>query len=101
MANRVHIGLAASVPDDQGLVVTCGGEEVAIFCIDGSYYGCSARCPHAGGPLNQGFLDGTTVSCPWHGWAFELDCVGKAPRDGVERYRVVREGDDLFVELPD
>lgn len=101
MSKRVLAGKAADMPADQGLVVRCGGEDIAIFEIDGQYYGCSARCPHAGGPLNQGFLDGTTVSCPWHGWAFELNCPGNPPRDGVERYRVLREGDELYVELPD
>ena len=101
MPKRVYAAPVSAVPEDEGLLVSCGGEDIAIFSIDGQHFGCSARCPHAGGPLHQGFLDGTSVSCPWHGWAFELNCLGNAPRDGVERYRVVREGDDLFVELPE
>lgn len=99
MSKRVRVAAASDVPADEGLLVTCEGEAVAVFHVDGAYYGCSARCPHAGGPLHQGFLDGTTVSCPWHGWSFELNCLGNAPRDGVERYRVVRDGDDLYIEL--
>ncbi len=101
MPKRVRAASVAEVPVDEGLVVTCGGEEIAIFNVDGAFFGCSARCPHAGGPLAEGFLDGTTVTCPWHGWSFELNCHGNAPRDGVIRYRVVAEGNDLFVELPD
>ena len=101
MPQRVRVAAAADIPDDSGLAVKCGKEEIAVFRIEGAYYACSARCPHAGGPLADGFLDGTSVSCPWHGWAFELNCVGAAPRDGVERYKVIAEGEDLFVEFSD
>ena len=100
MAQRVRVGSAADMPEDSGLVVKAGGEEIAIFKVEDAYFGCSARCPHAGAPLADGFLDGTVVTCPWHGWSFELNCVGAAPRDGVERYKVVAEGNDLYVELP-
>ena len=98
MAERVRVANITEIPADRGHTVRFDGEDVAIFCIEGVYFACSARCPHAGGPLAEGFLDGTSVVCPWHGWSFELNCVGNAPRDGVERYRVSREGDDLYLE---
>lgn len=98
MPERVRVGAVADIPVDRGLVVRFDGEEVAIFNIEGKLFACSARCPHAGGPLADGFLDGTAVVCPWHGWSFELDCVGNAPRDGVERYRVSRDGEELYLE---
>jgi len=98
MAERVRVASVAEIPVDRGHTVHFDGEDVAIFSIEGAYFACSARCPHAGGPLAEGFLDGTSVVCPWHGWSFELNCVDNAPRDGVERYRVSREGDDLYLE---
>lgn len=98
MTQRSRVASVSDIPADRGHVVRFDGEEVAIFCIDGHYFACSARCPHAGGPLADGFIDGTSVVCPWHGWSFELNCVGNAPRDGVERYRVSREGDDIYIE---
>jgi nitrite reductase/ring-hydroxylating ferredoxin subunit len=101
MPKRVRAAAISDIQEDEGFVFEAPGEEIAIFKIEGRFFACSARCPHAGGPLNQGFLDGTSVSCPWHGWSFELDCKGNPPRDGVERYAVVVEGDDLYLELPD
>lgn len=101
MPTLIRIATTGEVPADQGLTVKIDREEIAVFRMDGGYYACSARCPHAGGPLGEGFIDGTSVTCPWHGWSFELNCVGEPPRDGVERYKIIREGDELFVEIPD
>lgn len=101
MPQRVRAAAIGAIPDDQGLAVKCEGHEIAIFKMEGGYFACSARCPHAGGPLSEGFIDGTSVTCPWHGWSFELNCPGNAPRDGVDRYPVTLEGGFLYVELPD
>lgn len=101
MPTRIRIANVSEVPANQGLTVKLDREEIAVFRIDGEYYACSSRCPHAGGPLGDGFIDGTTVTCPWHGWSFELNCHDNPPRDGVERYKIICEGEELFVELPD
>jgi len=101
MPQRVLIGPAEALKPGESQVLKCSGEEVAVFNVDGAYFACSNRCPHAGGPLSEGFIDGTTVTCPWHGWAFELNCAENAPRDGVERYRVTADGSDLYLEMPD
>ena len=45
---------------------------VAIAHVDGAFHVISNTCPHAGGPLGDGDLDGTVVTCPWHGWAFDV-----------------------------
>lgn len=97
---RASVGKASDLPPGQATAVECGGEMVAVFNIDGRYFACSDACPHAGGPLHQGFVEGTTVVCPWHGWDFELDCGGVDPRDGVIRYEVVEEAGELFIEKP-
>ena len=70
------------------VMVRHAGECVAVFNIDGEYFACSDACPHAGGSLHQGFVRGTKVSCPWHGWVFDLAAGPDAPRDGVLRYAV-------------
>jgi nitrite reductase/ring-hydroxylating ferredoxin subunit len=81
-------GRETDLAPGQAVVVRHAGECVAVFNVDGTFYACSDACPHAGGPLHQGFVRGTTVSCPWHGWAFSLAAVPDAPRDGVLRYPV-------------
>ena len=45
---------------------------LAIARIDGVVYAMDGICPHQGGPLGQGSLCGHTVTCPWHGWQFDM-----------------------------
>jgi nitrite reductase (NADH) small subunit len=45
---------------------------IAIFKVEGKIYAMNGICPHHGGPLAQGKLRGCTVTCPWHGWQFDV-----------------------------
>ena len=79
-----------------------GDRIVALFNVDGAYYALDGVCPHQGGPLGKGQLVGCVLTCPWHGWQFDV-------RDGRSRLnaRIVQpqfptrvEGDQILVELP-
>ena len=48
------------------------GRVVALYNVEGEFYALDGICPHQGGPLGQGCLDGATVTCPWHGWQFDV-----------------------------
>ena len=54
--------------------------DVAVFNADGQLCATHARCTHRQGPLSEGTLDGSTVTCPWHGSQFNV-CTGAAIRD--------------------
>jgi nitrite reductase/ring-hydroxylating ferredoxin subunit len=60
------------LPPGQAREVTVGGQVIAIFNVGGTFHALPNRCPHRGGPLGQGFLDGAEVSCPWHNWTFDV-----------------------------
>ena len=45
---------------------------VAIANVDGSLHAIDGLCPHQGGPLGTGTLCGSTLTCPWHGWQFDV-----------------------------
>ena len=49
-----------------------GDREVAVFHVDGTYYALDNTCPHQGGPLAEGWIEGVQVTCPWHAWTFKL-----------------------------
>jgi len=49
-----------------------GDREVAVFNVDGAFYAIENSCPHQGGPLAEGFIDGKVVTCPWHAWCFDV-----------------------------
>jgi nitrite reductase (NADH) small subunit len=48
------------------------GRAVAVARVGDNVYALDNACPHAGGPIGDGTLEGTTVTCPFHGWAFDV-----------------------------
>lgn len=45
---------------------------VALFNVEGTIHALDGICPHQGGPLGKGKLHGCIVTCPWHGWQFDV-----------------------------
>lgn len=101
MPEIVTIAQKSDLPAGESKAITCGKHRIALFNIDGEFYAISDTCPHAGGPLSEGWVDGTEVTCPWHGWTFDVTYSEDDRRDGVCRYRVLVDGEDIKVELPD
>ncbi len=91
----------SEIPSGEGRCYEVEGRSIAVFHADGSFYAIDNTCPHRGGPLADGPISGTTVTCPWHGWGF--DCTtGQStlsPTVGVTAYKVVVDGTDVQVEL--
>jgi nitrite reductase/ring-hydroxylating ferredoxin subunit len=77
--------------------------EVAVFSVEGRFCATQAKCTHRQGPLSEGTLDGSTVTCPWHGSQFNV-CTGAAVRGPAEaplaNYRVTVEGEVGRVDVP-
>jgi nitrite reductase/ring-hydroxylating ferredoxin subunit len=92
-----HVASLAGLPEGGTKVVYAGGEQVALFNIGGRLYAVANRCPHANGPLADGELDGTTVTCPWHASRFDLETGAALAGPSVKpvaKFRVdVRDGD--------
>ena len=63
---------AADVPEGGMLLGHADGEPVLVARSGGELFAVGNRCPHYGGPLNEGLLVGDTVRCPWHHSAFSL-----------------------------
>jgi nitrite reductase (NADH) small subunit len=82
--------------------LTAGGRVVALFNVEGDFYALDGICPHAGGPLGEGSLLGCVVTCPWHGWQFDIRTGQHAlnPRIEQTRFPVRIEGNDVLVEIP-
>lgn len=45
---------------------------VALFRLHDAFHAMDGVCPHQGGPLGKGKLDGCILTCPWHGWQFDV-----------------------------
>ncbi len=68
----VTVARATDVAVGTGKAVVVGDREIALFHIDGTFYALDNTCPHQGGPLAEGWIEGCTVTCPWHAWTFKL-----------------------------
>jgi nitrite reductase (NADH) small subunit len=77
------------------------GKTVALANVGGKLFVINNTCLHRGGPLGEGDLKGQIVTCPWHGWQYDVT-TGKLatnPGVGVETYPVEVRGDDIFVDI--
>ena len=77
------------------------GKAVAVANVAGKFYAISDVCVHRGGPLGQGELHDTVVTCPWHGWQYDVTTgkVTQNPTMGVACYATEVRGDELFVDI--
>ena len=75
--------------------------DVAVFNVAGHLCATQAKCPHKYGPLIEGHVAGSTVTCPWHGSEFDV-CTGAVLRGPavkpLQTYRVIVEGERARVE---
>ena len=102
MGEFIKVCQIGEVAPGQGKLVEAGGQKIALFNVEGTFYAIDDTCTHRGGPLSEGMLVGTEVTCPWHGAVFDVTSGGvlgpPAPKD-VARYAVRIEGDEIEVEI--
>ena len=76
----VPVGAVEDLTPGEGRAYVVDGKQVAVFLLgDGSVRAMDAVCPHKGGPLADGQIDGSVVMCPLHQYTFSLDdgaCAG-------------------------
>lgn len=101
MSDYVRVAGTGDVKPGHGIVAEVNGKTLAVFNIDGTFHVIDNTCVHRGGPLGEGEVEGQIVSCPWHGWQFNLstgECV-KNPLAKVTVYSVKVEGADVTALL--
>ena len=101
MADFVKIATAAEIGPGSVRKFDIAGKEIAVYNVDGSFFATSNICPHQGGPLDEGILEGNSIVCPWHAWAFDVT-TGVSPinpRAKIDCYPVKLEGADILIKL--
>jgi nitrite reductase/ring-hydroxylating ferredoxin subunit len=103
-APRRDVRVAVAAVPDGGAVIVPVDERLtlAIFRVGEAFYALDNACPHRGGPLGEGAVTGTVVTCPWHGFTVDLR-TGRCPRSPwlrVRTFTVAREDDTLRVVVP-
>jgi len=99
MANFVKVAEVGDVPPGTGKCVEADGKQIALFNVAGAFHAIDNTCLHRGGPLGEGELEGTVVTCPWHGWQYDVTTGANLDDDTVRvaRYEVKLEGGSILV----
>lgn len=101
----VEIGGLDDIPARGARRVTRPGATtpIAVFrTADDEVFALVDRCPHRGGPLSEGIVQGCAVACPLHGWVIQLDSgAAEAPDEGGTRTLPLRlDGGRIWLYLP-
>jgi nitrite reductase/ring-hydroxylating ferredoxin subunit len=97
----VRVAGVADVDPGTGKVVYADGKALALFNVDGSFYALDNTCLHRGGPVGEGDLEGVVVTCPWHGFQYDVTTGRNVfdPEVGLERFAVRVEDADVLVAV--
>ena len=72
MADWLPIAAVSECPPGSSIERVVGDRIVALANVDGVWHAIDGLCPHQGGPLGTGMLCGAVLTCPWHGWQFDV-----------------------------
>lgn len=101
MPKTLKAASLADVPPGGSKLVTLEGIDVALFNVGGKVCAVDNACPHRGGPLSDGPLQGQTAVCPWHAWEFDVTtgaCLNN-PAVRIRTFPVEVQGADIHVTV--
>jgi len=99
----VAVARVEDVPPGTTRSVRAGEEEIALAHCNGGFYAVQQHCLHLRGPLGEGRLEGCVLSCPWHGWQYDVR-TGQNEFDlaiQLRTYDVQVEDGEVRVGLPE
>ncbi len=98
----VRVGALSALPPGSVMEAEKDGNTYAICNFNGDLRAYDGVCPHAGGPLGQGTIEGNHLVCPWHAW--EYDCLTGVndydPTVTLAAYPVKVEGGEILIDIP-
>ena len=97
----IEIGSQSDFPVGESRELVAADRIVAVFNVDGTLHAMDGSCPHQGGPLGKGELDGCILTCPWHGLRFDVrdgqNQLNKSSRQPTFAMKV--EAGRVFIEV--
>jgi len=101
MLSWVKVADPDELPEGRVKTVTAGHLSIALTHYDGQFGALDNHCPHQGGPLGEGTIEGGLLRCPWHGYDY-CPIDGTAPGefgDNVGTYPLEIRDDGIYVGL--
>ena len=101
MADFVKVASSDEISPGECKVAQVDDKAIALYNVDGKFYATDNTCLHRGGPLGEGSLEGSVVTCPLHGWQYDVTNGSNTanPSISVAAYPVKVEGDSIMVKL--
>jgi nitrite reductase/ring-hydroxylating ferredoxin subunit len=102
VAGYQRVAALSDIPARGCLAIEVEGRPVVLVRRGDKVTALENRCPHAGAPLSEGFLEGCQLTCSWHGWTFDVDTGISVddPELVVPTFPVMVEGTDVLVDVP-
>lgn len=100
---RVSAGPVAALPVDRPVLLEIAGRRIAVVRRADGVYAVDDSCPHAGGPLSEGAVADGALTCPYHGWVWDLAtgrCRAPARDARVAVYPAGVDGGEVWIDLP-
>jgi nitrite reductase/ring-hydroxylating ferredoxin subunit len=98
----IKVGGVDEIPDGERKIIEAEGISIGVFHHKGSWYALRNSCLHRGGPVCTGMLKGDVITCPWHGYQYNLTSgvLLLDPSASLEMYPVeVRDG-EIYLRIP-
>jgi nitrite reductase (NADH) small subunit len=102
MSNFIKLTTESNLPGpNEAREFPCGGKEICVANVNGTYSAMDNICLHRGGPLGQGTIENGKIICPWHAWAWDPR-TGEAAHSASAKIRVYPlkiDNGDVLIEI--
>jgi len=101
MSEFSKVGLTGDIPPGQSRIFEVNGNQVAVVNLNGNFFAFQNVCPHRGGPVGEGEIEGNEITCPWHGWRVDITtCINTSnPAAKLKKYDLKVENGEIKVSV--
>ncbi len=97
----VRAALLSEIPSGKNKNVTVNNVPIGLYNVGGKVYATSGVCLHAGGPVGDGILEENIITCPWHGWQYDVTTGANQvmPAIKLKTFKAEVRGKDIYVDI--
>ena len=97
----IKVASKNEIQSGRGKVVDLNGKEIAVLNDNGKFFAIENTCAHMGGPLGEGNCSKETVTCPWHGWTYNLKTGKNTFNEEIKLnvYEVKIDKNDILIKI--